>query len=43
MTWHEIWSGISATSFTQVGEMGEVGSPLKRAVTIHGSRSGDAH
>ena len=43
MTWHEVWSGITATSFTQTGEMGEVGGPLKRAVTIHGSRSGDAH
>jgi hypothetical protein len=43
MTWHEVWSGITATSFTQVGEMGEVGGPLKSAVTIHGSRSGDGH
>jgi hypothetical protein len=38
MTWHEIWSGITATSFTQIGEMGEVGGPLKRAVTIHGTK-----
>lgn len=38
MTWHEIWSGISATSFTQTGEMGEVGGPRKRAVTIHGTK-----
>ena len=36
MTWHEVWSGITATSFTQTGDMGEVGGPLKRAVTIHG-------
>lgn len=42
MTWHEVWSGITATSFTQIGEMGEVGSSLKRAVTIHGTKSGDA-
>ena len=41
MTWHEVWSGITATSFTQIGEMGEVGSPLKRAVTINGTKSGD--
>ena len=34
-TWHAVWSGITATSFTQTGEMGEVGGPLKRAVTIH--------
>jgi len=40
MLWHEVWSGITATSFTQTGEMGEVGGPLKRAVTIHGSKSG---
>ncbi len=38
MTWHEVWSGITATSFTQTGEMGEVGGPLKRADTIHGSK-----
>ena len=38
MTWHEVWSGITATSFTQTGEMGEVGGPLKRAVTIHGTK-----
>jgi hypothetical protein len=35
MIWHEVWSGITATSFTQTGDMGEVGGPLKRAVTIH--------
>ncbi len=39
MTWHEVWSAITATSFTQTGDMGEVGSSLKRAVTIHGSKS----
>jgi ketosteroid isomerase-like protein len=38
MTWHEVWSGITADSFTQTGEMGEVGSPLKRALTIHGTK-----
>lgn len=43
MTWHEIWSGITPTSFTQTGDMGEVGGPLKRAVTIHGAKSGDSH
>jgi hypothetical protein len=42
MTWHEVWSGITATSFTQTGDMGEVGGPLKRAVKIHGTRSGNA-
>ncbi len=43
MIWHEVWSSISATSFTQTGEMGEVGAPLKRAITIHGTIRGDAH
>jgi len=38
MVWHEVWSGITATSFTQTGDMGEVGGPLKRAVTIHGTK-----
>jgi len=33
-----VWSGITATSFTQTGEMGEVGGPLKLAVTIHGTK-----
>ena len=43
MTWHEVWSRISATSFTQTGEMGEVGGPLKRVITIHGTKREDAH
>jgi len=38
MLWHEVWSGITATSFTQTGEMGEVSGPLKKAVTIHGTK-----
>jgi hypothetical protein len=43
MTWHEVWSGVTPTSFTQTGDIGELGGPLKRAVTIHGTKSGDAH
>ena len=39
MTWHEVWSDITATSFTQTGDMGEVGGPLKRALTIHGVKT----
>jgi len=39
MTWHEIWSGITATSFTQTGKMGEVNGPLKTGVTIHGTKN----
>ena len=42
MIWHGVWSGIAATSFTETGDVGEVGGPLKRALTIHGSRRGDA-
>jgi hypothetical protein len=38
MVWHEVWSDLTATSFTQTGDMGEVGAPLKRAVTIHGTK-----
>jgi hypothetical protein len=38
MVWHEAWSDITPTSFTQTGDMGEVGGPLKRAVTIHGTK-----
>ncbi|HXS76142.1 MAG TPA: hypothetical protein VN753_08195 [Terracidiphilus sp.] len=43
MLWHEVWSDITATSFTQTGDVGEVGGALKRAVTIHGTKvSGNA-
>ena len=42
MLWHEVWSDITATSFTQTGNMGEVGGPLKRVVTIHGKKITDA-
>jgi len=38
MLWHEVWSDITATSFTQTGDVGEVGGPLKRAVTIRGTK-----
>jgi len=38
MTWHEVWAGVTSSSFTQIGEMGEVGGSLKRAVTIHGTK-----
>jgi hypothetical protein len=43
MIWHEVWSGITASSFTQTGDMGEVGGALKRAVTIRGTKRGDSH
>ena len=41
MTWHEVWSGITAASFTQTGDMGEVGGTLKRADTIQGTKNGN--
>jgi hypothetical protein len=43
MLWHEVWFDISSTSFTQTGDMGEVGGPLKRAVTIHGIKNADSN
>jgi len=36
--WHEVWSDITPTSFTQTGEMGVPGSPFNRFSTIHGTR-----
>jgi len=35
MLWHEEFGDFTGTSFTQTGDMGEVGGPLKRVVTIH--------
>lgn len=39
MLWHEVWSRITATSFTQTGDIGNVDGALKRAVTIQGSKA----
>lgn len=39
MMWHEVWSDITATSFTQTGDVGPVGGTLKRAVTIRGTKA----
>jgi ketosteroid isomerase-like protein len=36
--WHEVWSEITPTSFTQTGEYGEPGGPRKRLFTIHATR-----
>ena len=38
MLWHEVWSNITPTSFTQTGDVGEVGGTLKRVMTIHATR-----
>ena len=36
--WHEVWSDITPTSFTQTGDIGEPGGPFKRFLTIRGTR-----
>lgn len=36
--WHEVWSDITPSSFTQTGEYGEPGGPRKRLFTIHATR-----
>jgi len=41
MLWHEEFGDITANSFTQTGDMGEVGGPLKRVVTIHARKVGE--
>ena len=38
MAWHEVFFDITPTSFTQTGESGEAGGPLKRVLTIHATR-----
>jgi hypothetical protein len=40
--WHEVWSDITPTSFTQTGDIGDPGGPFKRFLTIHGTRVVDA-
>jgi ketosteroid isomerase-like protein len=37
--WHEVWSDITPTSFTQTGESSEPGGPRKRLFTIHATRA----
>jgi hypothetical protein len=36
--WHEVWSDITPTSFTQTGDSGEIGQPGKRVLTIHATK-----
>jgi hypothetical protein len=38
MLWHEVFSDFTSNSFTQTGDMGEVGGPLKRVLMIHATR-----
>ncbi|HEX3321085.1 MAG TPA: hypothetical protein VHR84_10310 [Terriglobales bacterium] len=41
MLWHEVWSRITDTSFTQTGDIREVGVPGKRVLTVQGTKVGD--
>ena len=36
--WHEVFGDITPTSFTQTADSGEAGTPLKRVLTIHGTK-----
>lgn len=36
--WHEVWSDITSSSFTQTGDTCELGGSCKRFFTIHGTR-----
>lgn len=36
--WHEVWSDITQTSFTQTGESEEPGGARKRFFTVHATR-----
>jgi hypothetical protein len=38
--WHEVWSYITPTSFTQTGDTGVPDGRFNRFVTIHGTRLG---
>lgn len=40
--WHEVWSDITPTSFTQTGESSDSGGPRKRVFTIHATRVASA-
>src|SRR5579859_1792784 len=41
MIWHEVFTEFTSTSFTQTGDVGEVGGPLKRSITIHATKIGE--
>src|ERR1700751_583594 len=38
ISWHEVFSDITPTSFIQTADIGEKGGPLKRWLTIHATR-----
>jgi hypothetical protein len=37
--WHEVWSDITPTSFTQTGDSSDPGGPRKRLFTIHATKT----
>src|ERR1700722_1091549 len=39
MLWHEVFFDITSKSFTQTGDAGEAGGPLKRVLTIHATKA----
>ncbi len=43
MLWHEEFGDFTGTSFTQTGDIGEVGGPLKRVVTIRARKVGEVN
>lgn len=43
MLWHEEFGDFTGTSFTQTGDMGEVGGSLKRVVTIRARKVGEVN
>jgi hypothetical protein len=42
MRWHEIFGDFTPDSFTQTGDIGEMGATLRRFVTIHAKRIAEA-
>jgi len=36
--WHEVWSDVTETSFTQTGDMEQSDGRSTRALTIHGTK-----
>lgn len=40
MLWHEVFRDFTGKTYLQTGDIGEVGGPLKRVVTIRATRTG---
>jgi hypothetical protein len=41
MMWHEVFRDFTSTSFLQTGDIGEVGGPLQRRITINATKAAD--